>query len=68
MSIVKIAVSVMIDESPIWSLALETSQKAARRLGMDEYTKVVRGAEAELKTQIMKQDRQEKKDADKKSE
>ena len=49
---VKIAVSIMVDETPIWNLALETNQKASRRLGLEEYTKVVRSAEAELSRQI----------------
>ena len=45
---VKIAVTLLIEGSPIWSLALPTNDKAATRLGDEEYTKVVRAAEAEL--------------------
>lgn len=62
MSIVKIAVSVYIDEDPIWHLPLETNPKAATRLDMEAYTKVVKAAEAELKTQVMKKERADKKE------
>jgi len=56
---VKIAVTVLIEGSPIWSLALETNPKAATRLGDAEYTKVVRAAEAELKKQVSKELKQQ---------
>jgi len=61
MPIVKIAVSVMIDETPVWNLAMPTSPKAVTRLGLEEYTKVVRSAEAELKKQIQKTQKKEEK-------
>jgi len=49
----------MVEETPIWSLALETNPKASKRLGEEEYRKVVRAAEAELKKQVQKSDKKE---------
>jgi hypothetical protein len=54
---VKIAVSLLVDGEPMWHLALDTNPKALTRLGMEEYTKVVRSAETELKNQIIKHEK-----------
>ncbi len=52
MSRVKIAVMVMVDGEAIWNLPLDTNDKAATRMDLPQYTKVVQAAETELKKQI----------------
>jgi hypothetical protein len=61
---VKIAVTLTIDEDPIWHMAIETNPKAAQRLTSQEYIAVVRAAEAELRNQIRNKTQNQKQDND----